>query len=416
MDISRYILINMLSNWISMRSMCYLDTAFCNILGRKSFLLLLSYPTATVNDPKYPMSIDCFKWIFMRQLLLKELILANLTLTRNFCFCFKNLKALTLQDVFVSCDEFQLLFSKSKQIVDLNLDLCGSKKIFLTDISVLFPELQNVCINVQNFSHEHCDDEIDSLVTNCPKLVSVNLGNGYRISDANLLRLSSITNLKSLILGQKLNRHSFTDAGLTKFVASCFSLKLLEIQCHTSPCPITECLQALSHNCTITTLRFVDFYLSLPALYYMLDNNTTLTSLAWNGEFSSEPLSNFNPINTANLFSKLHTLHMEKVHYMPEDLYKHVSKVTELNLNDCWMDNDEICVVLKAFGGQLKCLYLVCGELARKVKRDIVRYAHGLDRLIVSFQRGKNDEFLRFLNRRMNCRIEQSMLCYGNLR
>ncbi len=403
----------MLSNWISMRSMCYLDTAFCNILGRKSFLILLSYPTATVNDPKYPMSIDCLKWIFMRQLLLKELILANLTLTRNFCFCFKNLKALTLQDISVSCDEFQLLFSKSKQIVDLNLDLCGSKKLFLTDISVLFPKLQNICINIQNFSHEQCDDEIDSLVTNCPKLVSVNLGNGYRIRDANLLRLSSITNLTSLILGQKLNRHSFTDAGLTKFVTSCYSLKLLEIKCHTSHCPIDVCLQALSHNCTITILRFVDCYLSLSALYYMLDNNTTLTSLSCDGAYSRNSTSNFeNPINTA---SKLHTLIMEKTYHVPKDLYKHVSKVTELNLNDCWIDTEEICDVLKAFGGQLKCLHLVCGELARKIKRDIVRYAHGLDCLMVSFQTKKNDEFLGFLNRRMNCRIEQSMLCYGKL-
>jgi Ran GTPase-activating protein (RanGAP) involved in mRNA processing and transport len=106
---------------------------------------------------------------------------------------------------------------------------------------------------------------------------------------------------------------------------------------------------------------------------------------------------------------------MEKTYHVPKDLYKHVSKVTELNLNDCWIDTEEICDVLKAFGGQLKCLHLVCGELARKIKRDIVRYAHGLDCLMVSFQTKKNDEFLGFLNRRMNCRIEQSMLCYGKL-
>lgn len=71
-NLDRYVLIKIASEWISLKEVCNLDTAFCMKQLRPKFLLLVKMGEIRLSTPLRIKDALAFEWLSLRMMRLSE--------------------------------------------------------------------------------------------------------------------------------------------------------------------------------------------------------------------------------------------------------------------------------------------------------------------------------------------------------
>ncbi len=271
-----------IGNWCSVNDVAILDSSFCNKKYRQTLLSLMSSPIcafSTVNDSYY-FSLDCFKWLILREIKMSELSFLSFDAVPNlFDLNTKKVRAVHvivnnddtftdshMADLINSCELLAKLHIEDDNRLNFTFFLEIKSKI-LSQLNVLL--LEN-CRNVQ-------DTHINHLAQHCTNLIEFRSLYGRMFtSDAfcNLLRKNN--NLTKIELCWECSAEA-----LATITAHCLLINdlSLNILCESTSYDTVILLIKTCKNLWKFELFDDTFEFYLNVLSYLNDtNNTTLTT------------------------------------------------------------------------------------------------------------------------------------------
>ncbi len=281
----------MCQEWFTMKDIGSLDSAYCNKDQRIVFLTLYSSTGKTLTT-KMDVVVNstsiagCLEWFNLRGVDARNLTTSDeLPYFKQKSFQFNDrLVSLKMSNIKISVTDFQHAFKLCVNLEILILSSCGKKSISLKHICSMFKQLRSVQVGADTqLSSPNCDEELKVLSLNhLTKLMSLNLGDSYQMSDLSMYILSHMTNITELSLTQSKYKHKFGRSGLRDVLIGCTKLNTLEIHDHEECClEVNNGFEPLIYNETaIESLQLVGVRTSIHFILPLLQHNATLTSLS----------------------------------------------------------------------------------------------------------------------------------------